>query len=498
MRALAAFLLLASPALAGEIVRVSGETWDRVPGGKEVDAIYGDYLMRNDKVVAVIGDVAPRRNANMSCRHVQGVLIDFALLSTSNDQLSAWYPHGDRAGKAPHATKIEIVKAGGSEVILRAVHEPSEKDPLEQVTEYSLRDGDAFLRVSTRHKNAGGKPLKVRLSDKMRCDQTFAQTPAGETGTVVFYDKWFLAAYGVVRADGKIATDGRYGGMFGANAGTWLDYPELIQDAKEKTAELAPGQEVRVARFIVAGRHAADVQAAANGILGVKCGTATVQVQAPDGTPIAGAEVVARREGREVSAAFTDGAGSAIFSLAEGKYVLVASQIGRSPKVGGAEISSARPLALDLALGALSKIVFDVTDGQGLPSPCKAQFIGVESTPPPDLGPKQRSNGCGNLYFSPNGTFEVPLPAGKYYVILSRGPEFDALHRYVSLTEGKTEKVAARLVRSVNSAGWISADFHNHSTESGDNTTHTGRRVTCLAAEGVELIAATEHNPILS
>ena len=135
MRTLAASLLLASSALAGEIVRVSAETWDRVPGGKEVDAIYGDWLLRNDMVVAVIGDAAPRRNANMSVKHVQGALIDFALLATNNDQLSAYYPHGDRGGKAPHATKIEIVTERGPEVVLRATREASAADPLEQVTE---------------------------------------------------------------------------------------------------------------------------------------------------------------------------------------------------------------------------------------------------------------------------------------------------------------------------------------------------------------------------
>ncbi|MCS6862668.1 MAG: CehA/McbA family metallohydrolase, partial [Abditibacteriales bacterium] len=133
---------------------------------------------------------------------------------------------------------------------------------------------------------------------------------------------------------------------------------------------------------------------------------------------------------------------------------------------------------------------------EGKPSPCKVQFIGVAGTPEPDLGPTQRANGCRNLYFSHTGKFTVPLPAGRYYLILSRGPEYNAVYRYLNLNEGQTARVSARLVRVVDSTGWISADFHNHSSESGDNTTETESRITCLVAEGVEFAASTEHNRI--
>src|SRR5262245_61432107 len=114
-------LAAALPARAGDAFRLDASTWKHVPGGKEVDAIYGDYLLKNDKVVAVIGDAVPGRNANLSIKAVQGAVIDFALLETNNDQLSAFLPHGDRNSGVPQATKIEIVKASGPEVVLRAI-----------------------------------------------------------------------------------------------------------------------------------------------------------------------------------------------------------------------------------------------------------------------------------------------------------------------------------------------------------------------------------------
>ena len=101
-------MLLLALALGGEIVRLSPETWDRVPGGKEVDAIYGDWLLRNDKVVAVVAGAEPNRHAHLSLKHVQGALIDFALLSTSNDQLTGFLPHRDGSANVVQAQRIDL------------------------------------------------------------------------------------------------------------------------------------------------------------------------------------------------------------------------------------------------------------------------------------------------------------------------------------------------------------------------------------------------------
>jgi hypothetical protein len=166
--------------------------------------------------------------------------------------------------------------------------------------------------------------------------------------------------------------------------------------------------------------------------------------------------------------------------------------------VAAAEVRDAGAARVRVTAGPLSRVALSVTDGEGRPCPFKAQFVGVEGTPPPDLGPKQRHTGCANLAFSPDGKLTTPLPAGRYYVILSRGPEYDAAYRFLNLAEGKTVSLSARLPRVVDSAGWVSADFHNHSTESGDNTTLFESRVVCLAAEGVEFAACTEHNRVQS
>lgn len=58
--------------------------------------------------------------------------------------------------------------------------------------------------------------------------------------------------------------------------------------------------------------------------------------------------------------------------------------------------------------------------------------------------------------------------------------------------------MAATLVRTVNTPGWVSADFHSHSTPSGDNTASQYGRVLNLLAEHLEFAPCTEHNRLSS
>jgi hypothetical protein len=161
-----AALLCSSPAFAGQIVTLDKDNWNLVPGGKEVDAIYGDYLLKNDKVVAVIASNLWNRQLNLRISGAQGSVVDFALLSSNNDQLTVFHPHA-YVGEGPAADRVEVVKADGAEVALRVMKKATAKDPVETVTDYTLKDGDQHLTIVTRRKNTGDKPAKVRLTDRL-------------------------------------------------------------------------------------------------------------------------------------------------------------------------------------------------------------------------------------------------------------------------------------------------------------------------------------------
>ena len=87
---------------AADLVQLNAENWDEfAPQGKEVDCIYGDYVLRNDVIVAVIGEPKEGRNANMTVRNVGGAVIDLTRRDHSNDQLSAFYPGRGGTGAGP-------------------------------------------------------------------------------------------------------------------------------------------------------------------------------------------------------------------------------------------------------------------------------------------------------------------------------------------------------------------------------------------------------------
>ena len=77
------------------------------------------------------------------------------------------------------------------------------------------------------------------------------------------------------------------------------------------------------------------------------------------------------------------------------------------------------------------------------------------------------------------------VPPGKYLVRITRGPEFDLVDQTIEVPKGKTVDVQATLKRVVDTTGWIGADYHAHSTPSGDNYTNTNDRLINFAAEGL-------------
>ena len=56
--------------LAGEITRITKSNFHLVPNGRSIDAIYGDWIIRNDLVIAIIGDAVSGREANMRAQSV--------------------------------------------------------------------------------------------------------------------------------------------------------------------------------------------------------------------------------------------------------------------------------------------------------------------------------------------------------------------------------------------------------------------------------------------
>ena len=82
---------------APEAFEVGPGQKDQLPQGKEADGIVGDFILRNDKVEAVISGNLPLRRANMSTFYgadgiTPGCLYDLTLRGANNDQLTIFSP----------------------------------------------------------------------------------------------------------------------------------------------------------------------------------------------------------------------------------------------------------------------------------------------------------------------------------------------------------------------------------------------------------------------
>lgn len=82
--------------------------------------------------------------------------------------------------------------------------------------------------------------------------------------------------------------------------------------------------------------------------------------------------------------------------------------------------------------------------------------------------------------------------------MISHGPEYDAILKKITVKQGKTASISAKLIRTVDTSGWLSAELHSHSSPSGDNVTSQRGRVLNHLAEHIEFAPCTEHNRISS
>ncbi|MBI5397037.1 MAG: carboxypeptidase regulatory-like domain-containing protein [Verrucomicrobia bacterium] len=484
-------LILPAAAFAAEVLKLDAKNWSAVPPGKEMDAIYGDWLLRNDKVVAVVAGTLSNRNINLTFRKGQGALIDFTLRDAPNDQLTGFLP---LYGATNTVASIAAVTPKGAEVTLRVTRPATADMPVEVAHDYRLHDGDQHLTVFSRVKNTAASNISFRVADKLRADSTFLISRAGTNNLATAYDKWFGAAYGVTAVSpAQFWCDGK-----GSNSmsGTVLEWRGLAgpKSVSTATVSLAAGQELTLERRVIAGRHEIEVQDVARRLRGEP--SAQLALTLTSSNCVAGIDIAALAGTNVVGYAQTDARGRATLGLAPGDYKLRFASIGRDDYEGKVTVTT--NAVEEVPIPPAARIEFNITDAASNAIPCKVQFIGVGDTATPNLGPQQRAWGCKNLYFSPNGKFSQEVPPGSYYLLVTRGPEYDAVWRTITIRPKETASIRAVLRRVLDSRGWISADFHNHSTDSGDNTTEAESRITCLAAEGVEFAACTEHNRIMT
>lgn len=443
------------------------------PGGREADSIVGDFVLRNDQIEAVISGNLPLRRANMSTFYgddgiTPGCLYDLTLLDRDNDQITIFSPVGQKGA----VNYVRIVSDGkDGEAVIETVVSAAKSGGLAKRHEYRLKDGWQGVLIVSTLANESAEPKKVTLTD--------GWTQMKSKGSV----------NGVNWADAIDPSDKcGYAHAWVAEGGA------AIPGQVEKT--LKPGESIAVARFVAVGNSPAEavslVEQRRN-----PAGTGNLTITLSDlqkKTPVSDARVVIGTAPDKIFPAYPDAKGVIKLPIAAGNYILSVEDIGRDWIEDRVEIAAGQSATKNYALGPEAAIEFKITDDKGQSMPCKAQFNALGDTPKVNLGPVDRARGTIDQYFSEKGEFRVPLPPGKYEVVVTRGPEYEHRRHEVDLKPGSIFAIDNALPRIVKTPGWVSTDFHNHSTPSGDNTCGTDDRLINLAAEHVEFAPTTEHN----
>lgn len=483
-----------TPALAAELLQITPENYqDVVPQGKEVDAIYGDWVLRNNLVTAVIANTVPGRKANMTVRGVGGMLIDYTTRFNGSDQLSCFYPGGGRylfeesgaiyVQSNPNVSDalVAIQPRQQSEITLVVVGVPVANDGTVARVSYTLRDKQNWLDYSVEITNRAETAQELRIEDSLRCDGNLFETGTLESGLFYAEDRYFGQCYGFSVDGHKIQRQGGRGMQ--------------LQTTDNQSEKVAPGDRFQWSGSIfcsqgLPGIHSQQ-RAKQEGIFVEKV---QLLLKNPQG-PIAHARVEYLQDGKSLGMLQTTEDGFVRTELPSGNYVARVDAIGLPQREHPFSVDN-RSRADTLTFVSASRVRANITDAIGEPIAAKVQFIGLEGTSDPDYGPDSAIAAIKNVVYCARGSFEIPIDAGKYRVIISHGPEFDAEIRAIEVLPGQLTQITCSLPRVVDTAGWISSEFHSHSTPSGDNVSHQTGRVLNLLAEHLEFAPCTEHNRI--
>lgn len=143
--------------------------------------------------------------------------------------------------------------------------------------------------------------------------------------------------------------------------------------------------------------------------------------------------------------------------------------------------------------------------------PMRLIFKGLDGIPDPSffddyvsfkVGGDKRVNSRQANYLSLAGTAgdirEVKLLPGRYRVYATRGLEFQVTETEIELKSGESVQLKVDWpLRALETPNWVNADLHVHSEVSFDTALPLKDRVRSFAAQGSEVIVASEHNRLI-
>lgn len=463
----------------------------RRPGA---DGRAGDLVLDDGRTQVVVSAAARRTGFGK----VRGAIVDVGVHGLAGDALRQLATFVEVNGSRRRVRVSDVVPAPGPvpAVEVRGVVNYRQAR-LPVTTLVRLPSGADAVEIVTRVGNDGSRPLALRVVDEVRWDDAapFAPGLGRLPASGVFVVPWFARA----AEDVSYAYAAR-----GRDAEVRFElHPLPGQRALERAVVLGqvvnvpPGGKVRSVR---------NLFAAAGGVARVHAAVARHR-----GRPLervrgrtqglgAGAVLsILDAQDRPFLEAELPADGSFAIDLPAGRYALETATYGRTPpprrtlEVG----RGVTAFVLLPAPDAPAELGLHVRDaGTGDPLAARVVVRGIWPTPDPNLGPPSQAAGAGYAAHTSTGAASLTLPAGRYRVSVSHGPEWTLHGEDLLLRPGAEAAVEAELARAVDTTGLVACDLHLHAAPSPDSNTSLEDRLVSLVAEGVELAAATDHNQV--
>lgn len=408
--------------------------------------------------------------------------------------------------------------------------------PVELVTEYTLAPGSDYVKIETFIKNTGCVNVRPYIGDYVvsagrETDLFVPGIGYGEPMAQLSLN--FAAIEGEGRADGiaygyipgivEKTTAFIETGVVVTSIGT--NVVAMLLLGTPSAVNIPPDEVYSFSRYFVVGTSVASIQDARNEIFGLDTGMARGVVTV-DGAPLAGATVsVVQKPGAwgacsDVLSSFkTDADGRYEGTLPVGTYGFAATKSGylydsgsAVPDLRAVEVTAGGTAEADFELPPTGRVRITAVDDTRGPVPFKATVVGFDPSPPQpnvqsilgllDLGGWVFDDPSGENLFGLTKTVfagadgdsgEFHLEPGDYHLFVSRGPEYSLFETALEVTAGDLTEVEARIARVVDTAGFVSGDFHVHMMNSPDSKVPLADRVTAFLAEGVDYLVATDH-----
>jgi hypothetical protein len=226
-------------------------------------------------------------------------------------------------------------------------------------------------------------------------------------------------------------------------------------------------------------------------------------IREADGTPAEGARVT-------VESVPAMGASPIVLTRslptgADGRYVVHApegqavrlSAWRRGGRVVGPIEVAATDASEDLTLGLRGTIRVVATDEGGAPIPVRVQVLAIDGTtfdPPPGLwGEATDPSGRVIVEYAHTGEVSLPVPEGRYRVVVSRGYEYELVDTEVTIDSVTPVEIPAVMERVVDTTSVQCGDFHIHTRQSADAPDEGLLKVRASVAEGLEIPVRSDH-----